>query len=76
MRYGSAAFLYQAPERRSAKDVFILHPFAVGAQGDPCTATVSDLLCVPIRFIIIPDSSTRALWQLPADTSSSEAGEI
>jgi hypothetical protein len=25
---------------------------------------------------IIPDLSTRALWQLPAETSSSKAGEL
>jgi hypothetical protein len=49
----------------------------VSAQGDPCTTTISDLLCIPIWFQIIPDSSTRALRQsLPAETSSSKAGEI
>jgi hypothetical protein len=40
-----------------------------------CTATISDLLYIPICFLIIPDSSARAPWQLPAETSSSEAGE-
>jgi hypothetical protein len=35
-----------------------------------------DLLCVPIWFMIIPDSSIRAIWQsLPADISSSEVRE-
>jgi hypothetical protein len=47
----------------------------VGAQGNLNTATISDLLCIPIRVLIIPDLSTRALWQLPADTASSEARE-
>jgi hypothetical protein len=28
-----------------------------------------------MRGLIIPDSSTRALWQLPIETTSSEAGE-
>jgi hypothetical protein len=27
------------------------------------------------RVIIIPDSSIRALWQLPADISGNKAGE-
>jgi hypothetical protein len=45
------------------------------AQGIPCTATISDLLGVPIWVHIIPDSSTTALWQLPAETPSSEVGE-
>jgi hypothetical protein len=34
----------------------------------------SDLLCVPVWILIVPDSSTRALWQQPAETSSSEEG--
>jgi hypothetical protein len=34
----------------------------------------SDLLCVLIWFLIITDSSARALWQIPAETPSSEAG--
>jgi hypothetical protein len=41
----------------------------VGAQGDLCTMTITYLLCISISFLIIPDSSTRALWQLPAETS-------
>jgi hypothetical protein len=44
------------------------------AQGAPRTATISDLLCMPIWVLIITDLSTRALWQLPAKTTSSEAG--
>jgi hypothetical protein len=32
-------------------------------QGVTYGATISDLLCVPIWLLIIPDSSTRALWQ-------------
>jgi hypothetical protein len=43
------------------------------AQGVPYTATITDLLCFSIRVLIIPDSSTTALWQLPADTPSSKA---
>jgi hypothetical protein len=39
----------------------------VGAQGDPCTATIHDLLWVPIWFLIISDLSTRTLWQVPWD---------
>jgi hypothetical protein len=45
------------------------------AQGDPSTATVYALLCFPIRFLIIIASAARVLWQLPAETCSSEAGE-
>jgi hypothetical protein len=30
----------------------------------------------PICVLTIPDSSTRALWKIPAETSSSEAGRI
>jgi hypothetical protein len=53
----------------------IRYCFGVGTQGDPCTMTTVDLLHILICFLIIPDSSTRALWQLPAETSSTEAGE-
>jgi hypothetical protein len=53
----------------------VLYPCSVSAQGDSCTTTISDLLCVPIWFRIISYSSTRSLWKLPADTFSSEAGE-
>jgi hypothetical protein len=34
-----------------------------------------NLLCVPIRVLITPDSSTRALWQIPSETPSSEAAK-
>jgi hypothetical protein len=44
----------------------------LGAKGDPCMAIISDLLCVPIWFMIFPNSSTRTLWQLSAETTSSE----
>jgi hypothetical protein len=44
-------------------------------QGVPDTATIADLLCVPIWVLIIPDSFTRALWQLQAQTLGTEAGE-
>jgi hypothetical protein len=44
----------------------------VTTQGDTCTATVSDLLCISICILIIRDSSTRTLR---ADTSTSEAGD-
>jgi hypothetical protein len=49
--------------------------YGVGAQGEHCPATISDLLGVPIWFAVIPDSSATALWQLPSEKSSSEAGE-
>jgi hypothetical protein len=49
--------------------------YGAGTEGDPCTATMSDLLCVPFWVPAIPDSSTRALWQLSAETSISEAEE-
>jgi hypothetical protein len=45
------------------------------AQGVPHTATITDLLCFPIWVLIISDSSTRDLWQLTAETSSSTAEE-
>jgi hypothetical protein len=48
----------------------------VGAQGKPCSATISGLLCVPICFLIIPDLSTGALWQLRKYISGSKEGEI
>jgi hypothetical protein len=47
----------------------------VGAQGDACTATISDLLCIPIWYLIIPNSSTTAIWKLPPETSSNKTGE-
>jgi hypothetical protein len=34
----------------------------------------SDLLCVPIWNLIIPDSSTWALWRISVKTPSSQAG--
>jgi hypothetical protein len=34
----------------------------------------SDLLCVLVRFLIIPESYTRALWKIPAEAPSSDAG--
>jgi hypothetical protein len=40
-----------------------------------CIATISDLLWALLRVLITPDSSTGAIWQLPAETPSSEAGE-
>jgi hypothetical protein len=33
------------------------------------------ICCASPWVLIIPDSSTRALWQLPTDTSSNKAGE-
>jgi hypothetical protein len=47
----------------------------VGEQSEPCTATIPDL-CVSIWFLIIPDSSSRALRQWPAETPTSEVGEM
>jgi hypothetical protein len=55
--------------------LYFIHVGA-GAQGDPCTAITSDLLCFPIWFLIIPNSSTTTLWQLTAETSISETGKI
>jgi hypothetical protein len=46
----------------------ILYSCGVGAPGDPHTATISDLMYVPIWFLTIPDLSTRASWQLPEDS--------
>jgi hypothetical protein len=43
-------------------------------QGVPRTATIFDLLCVPIWVLIIPYPSERALWQITAQAPSSEAG--
>jgi hypothetical protein len=54
----------------------ILYPCGLGAQGDPSIETISDLLCITILFLIIPDLSTIALWKLPGETYSSEAEEI
>jgi hypothetical protein len=34
----------------------------------------TDLLCFPVWVLIIPDPSTRAVWQIPAEMPSSEAG--
>jgi hypothetical protein len=45
------------------------------AQGIPCAVTISYLLCISTRLLNVPDSATRAVWQLPADTPSNEAGE-
>jgi hypothetical protein len=59
----------------------IIHEFTVTTvvgwvhKGDRCSATISDLSYVPIYVLIIPNSSSRALWQLPADTFSGKAGE-
>jgi hypothetical protein len=47
-----------------------------GAQGDSCPVTTSDLLCIPISFLMVPDFSARHLWQLPAETYTSEVGEL
>jgi hypothetical protein len=32
-------------------------------QGPPSTATILDLLYIPVWVLTIPDSSARALWQ-------------
>jgi hypothetical protein len=47
----------------------------MGAQDYHRTATISDLLCVPILVLIIPVLSTRTLLQVPAEASSCEAEE-
>jgi hypothetical protein len=36
--------------------------------GVPYTATITDLLCVPIWVLIVPDSSTKAVLKLTAET--------
>jgi hypothetical protein len=51
---------------------FILVSWAHKATPAPRSFLIS---CVPIWFSVIPESSTRAVWQLPAETSSFEAGE-
>jgi hypothetical protein len=53
----------------------ILYLCGVGARLNPYTEIISDVLCIPIWVLIIPDSSTRALWQLPEEISSSKAWE-
>jgi hypothetical protein len=55
--------------------IIIIH--LVGWTDKQTLALRPFVLCiyVPICYIIIPYSSTRALWQLPAKISSSEAGE-
>jgi hypothetical protein len=53
----------------------IRYPCRFSAQGDPCTSTIVYVLCSLIQFLIIPDSLTKALCQIPAQTSNSEAGE-
>jgi hypothetical protein len=44
------------------------------AQAFLALRPFSDLLCVPIRVLIIPDSSTRALWKIAVETPSIETG--
>jgi hypothetical protein len=61
------SFFTVAEGKKAAPRRCILYACGVGAQGNPCTAIISDLSCVPVPFVIIADSSTRALWQLPAD---------
>jgi hypothetical protein len=46
--------------------------YGVGAQSDPCTETIFDLLCVPIWVLISPDSSTTALWQLQETSTAKQ----
>jgi hypothetical protein len=58
-------FIQEAIFEPANKVSFILYLCGVGTQGDPWTVTTSDLLCIPIQFLKIPDSSTRALWKLP-----------
>jgi hypothetical protein len=45
------------------------------AQGVPCSMIICAPLCIPIWALIIPDSSTWAVWQLLAVTPSSKAEE-
>jgi hypothetical protein len=71
-----------APVLSQINPIHTFHPFFPAywllfrgeiVQSLPCTAAISDLLCVPIWVIIVPDSSTRPLWQILAETPSSEA---
>jgi hypothetical protein len=58
------------------KDIYCYcYCYVAGTQGDPCTMTISDLLCILIWFVINTDLPTRPLWQLPAETSGSKTGE-
>jgi hypothetical protein len=54
---------------------FILYPCWVGAHGNLYIVTVCYLLCILVWFLIIPDSSSRALWQWLPEISNSERGE-
>jgi hypothetical protein len=44
-------------------------------QASQALRQFCDLLCALI-WVIIPHSSTKALWQIPAETPSSEAGKL
>jgi hypothetical protein len=69
-KYGAP--LYTPLSRVSS---LILYPCGVGAQGDLCIETISDLLPDPIWFLIIPYSFNRGVFRLPAETFNSVAGE-
>jgi hypothetical protein len=67
---------FQPCNKNRHQHTILSYPCGVGAQGDTCIATISDLLCSPAWFLIIPALSTRALWPFPAETSSNKSGEI
>jgi hypothetical protein len=61
--YGGDAIeddLYSVLHNRVASSI----PCVMGAQGNPCTATTSDVFCFVVSLLIFPESSTRAPWQL------------
>jgi hypothetical protein len=51
--------------------------YVAGAQSDPCTATISDLMyyASPSEFLSFLIHPPTALWHLPAEISSSEEEE-
>jgi hypothetical protein len=53
----------------------IIYCYGRGWYHTTRTATTTVLLCFPIWLPIIPDSSSRALWQEQAETPSSNVGE-
>jgi hypothetical protein len=60
---------------KSQSDLTTLTVYGGGiAQGVPYADTNTDLLWFPIWVLMTPDSSTRALWQWPADKPGSDAG--
>jgi hypothetical protein len=65
--------------RYHQKEIYTLHSCLLLRGGIvknvPCIATTFWCIVLPTWVPVIPDSSTRALWQIPAQTPSSESGE-